>query len=117
MFLRYLLHLTIDNDVIHTDIKNKLNTLNSLENFDRQVFEYMISKIIIGKDDDNEEQYSLHIIFVLKTDDEISGYTNSINKKKNLNNACLDLTRDTYGEMLPYSLEKISLPKDNYMIK
>ena len=35
------------------DIKNKLNTLNRLECFDRQVFEYMISKIIIGKDDDN----------------------------------------------------------------
>ena len=79
------------------DIKNKLNTLNRLESFDRQVFEYMISKIIIGKTDDNKKQYSLHITFVLKTDDEISGYTNSTNKKKNLNNARLDTTRDTCG--------------------
>lgn len=77
------------------DIKNKLNTLNKLECFDRQVFEYMISKIIIGKDDENEEQYPLHITFVLKTDDEISGYTNSTNKKKSLNNARLDISRDT----------------------
>lgn len=75
------------------DIKNKLNTLNRLECFDRQVFEYMISKIIIGKNDNNEKQYPLHITFVLKTDDEISGYTN---KKKSLNNARLDTTRDTY---------------------
>lgn len=77
------------------DIKNKLNTLNRLECFDRQVFEYMISKIIIGKSDDNEKQYPLHITFVLKNDDEISGYTNSTNKKRSLNNARLDITRDT----------------------
>lgn len=55
----------------------------------------MISKIIIGKSDDNEKQYPLHIIFVLKTDDEISGYTNSTNKKRSLNNARLDISRDT----------------------
>lgn len=78
------------------DIKNKLNTLNRLECFDRQVFEYMISKIIIGKSDDNEKQYPLHITFVLKNDDEISGYTNSTNKKRSLNNARLDITRDTH---------------------
>lgn len=77
------------------DIKNKLNTLNRLDCFDRQVFEYTISKIIIGKSDDNEEQYPLHITFVLKTDDKISGYTNSTNKKKSLNNACLNIERDT----------------------
>ena len=80
---------------IMNDIKNKLNTLNRLESFDRQVFEYMISKIIIGKSEDGEEQYPLHITFVLKTDNEISGYTNSTNKKKSLNNAHLDTTRDT----------------------
>lgn len=77
------------------DIKNKLNNLNRLECFDRQVFEYMISKIIIGKNDEDEEQYPLHITFVLKTDDEISGYINSTNKKKSLNNTRLDTTRDT----------------------
>lgn len=55
----------------------------------------MISKIIIGKSDDNEKQNPLHIIFVLKTDDEISGYTNSTNKKRSLNNARLDISRDT----------------------
>lgn len=77
------------------DIKNKINTLNRLECFDRQVFEYMISKIIIGKSDNNEKQYPLHITFVLKNDDEISGYTNSTNKKRSLNNARLDITRDT----------------------
>lgn len=38
----------------------------------------------------------LHITFVLKNDDEISGYTNSTNKKKSLNNARLDTLRDTY---------------------
>ena len=80
---------------IMNDIKNKLNTLNILESFDRQVFEYMISKIIIGKSEVGEEQYPLHITFVLKTDNEISGYTNSTNKKKSLNNARLDTTRDT----------------------
>ena len=77
------------------DIKNKLSTLNRLECFDRQVFEYMISKIILGKSDDNEKQYPLHITFVLKTDDEISGYTNSTNKKKSLNNARQNISRDT----------------------
>ena len=58
----------------------------------------MISKIIIGNNNENEERYPLYITFVLKTDDEISGYTNSTNKKKNLNNARLDTTRDTCGE-------------------
>ena len=58
----------------------------------------MISKIIIGKSDDNEKQYPLHITFVLKTDDEISGYTNSTNKKRSLNNARLDISRDTCWE-------------------
>lgn len=57
----------------------------------------MISKIIIGKNDEDEEKYPLHIIFVLKTDDEISGYINSTNKKKSLNNTRLDTTRDTCG--------------------
>lgn len=89
------------------DIKNKLNTLNRLECFDRQVFEYMISKIIIGKNDAGEEQYPLHITFVLKTDDEISGYTNSTNKKKSLNNARLDIERDTRGECDFTTKEKI----------
>ena len=57
----------------------------------------MISKIIIGKNDEDEEQYPLHITFVLKTDDEISGYINSTNKKKSLNNTRLDTTRDISG--------------------
>ena len=57
----------------------------------------MISKIIIGKSDDNKKQNPLHITFVLKADDEILGYTNSTNKKKCLNNAHLDTTRDTCG--------------------
>ena len=55
----------------------------------------MTSKIIIGKSEDYEEQYPLHINFVLKTADEISGYTNSMNKKKSLNNARIDTTRNT----------------------
>lgn len=59
-----------------------------------------LKKIIIGKDDDNEEQYSLHIIFVLKTGDEISEYTNSTNKHKSLNNARLDIESDTCGECM-----------------
>ena len=71
---------------------NKLSTLNRLECFDRQVFDYMISKIIICKNDDNEEQYLLHITFELKPDDKLSCY---INKKKSLNNSRLNIKRDT----------------------
>lgn len=67
----------------------------------------MISKIIIGKDYENEEQYPLHITFVLKTDDEISDYTNSTNKKKSLNNARLDTLRDTCGKYFNTTSKKL----------
>lgn len=69
----------------------------------------MISKIIIGKSDDNEKQYPLHIIFVLKTDDEISSYTNSTNKKKILNNSRLDIARDTCRECCFTSKKKLKI--------
>lgn len=38
---------------------------------------------------------TINYIPLLKTDDEILGYTNSTNKKKCLNNARLDIERDT----------------------
>lgn len=94
-------------------IKNKINSLRKLESFDREVFECVISKIIIGKVSESEEKYPLHITFVFKTGDEVSGYTKST-KKKNVidkyienesngnirNNECLNIQCDT-NEMCP----------------
>ena len=89
-------------------IKSKINSLSKLEYFDREVFECVISKIIIGKVSESEKKYPLHITFVFKTGDEVSGYTKST-KKKNVidkyidnesngnvrNNECLNIQCDT----------------------
>lgn len=98
-------------DKLWQEHKNKNLTTDELisnyyDELSEETLNYYLNKINLEdvtfelnvENDDSEKQYPLHFTFVLKTDDEISGYTNLTNKKKSLNNVRLAILRDTCGE-------------------
>lgn len=97
-------------------IRNKISNLNEIKEFDREVFEYVIEKVIIGCYNDDGTFEDDKIVFIFRTGSEISGKIQTTKKKNiidkyeefeknlclnstnNINNLCLTTTNDACGE-------------------